>query len=137
MRTVRVTRASAFLGGWYVPDRPPASLGSNDARGGAGSLWRERAQRRDPRHSETSAAAVTRIRSQPLEVIGGIPEGHATVAFRVFVPALEALTGVAEQERARGHHHVAKRRSILEGARQHDRHRILRVLFLERAILRP
>src|SRR6185436_19533830 len=72
-----------------------------------------------------------------VEVLRGEVERHATVPAAVLVPALEALSGAAQEDRAGGHQLAAagRRTAVLEGARGHDGDRDLLVLLAERPVL--
>src|SRR5262245_21336270 len=76
------------------------------------------------------------IGRQPLEVVGLVPERHASIAFAVLMPADETIAFVAEHQRAGGHESATAGAAVLEAACQHDRNRIVRVALFEGAILR-
>src|ERR671912_2010682 len=93
-------RAPRELHGDLVPG---CVRGIHDVRRSRGYEWGQGAHRRDPRNTESVPADKARIGSKTIEVIRGVPERHATVAFGVLVSALETLLRTAEHQRARGH----------------------------------
>src|SRR6266480_2894359 len=77
------------------------------------------------------------IGGETVEVVGCVSQRHAAVARRVFVPALETLAGVAEQERPRRHQVAPEGRPVLKGAAHDDPDRHRRVPFFKRTVPRP
>ena len=106
---------------------PTAALVTSAESSRSGGHTRDRETRGSP-----SQPCVTR---DLLEEVGCVPEGHAAIALAMCVPALEALTAVAEHQRAGCHERGAEWRSVLETARQHGRNRVALVPFFERPIV--
>ena len=82
-------------------------------------------------------AANTGVSRESLEVLGPVPEAHASIAFAMGVATLEALTAVAKHQRARCHQRAPNGRPVLKAARQHDGDGIARMLFFEGPIVGP
>jgi hypothetical protein len=89
------------------------------------------------RHPEARVHAThPRIDGQLLEVLGGIPEGHAAIALAMFVAALEGVSGVTQHRSTGRQQPTAERGAVLEAARENDGDDVAVVLLFERAILR-
>ena len=126
-----------------VPTARPTASSSHDTPGVPRAPALARAIRGDKRRAagqggnrEGLTAADACIRRQTFEVVDGVPERNAAIAFAMLMAALERALGAAEHDRPWRHHAVAGRATVLEAACHDDCNRRMRMAFFVRVIVR-